>query len=100
MGFGIMGIFTEEIATEFNFPNITIYRMLKDGVLASWRARSNPNFVMYNPLEHNTEIDLDTLEEKTVVYYYTIKGFNKDYNFSNFPWVSIMRSVVNENYIF
>ena len=95
-----MAVYTEEIATEFNFPNITIYRVLADGVLASWRARANKGYVMYNPDANDVETDPETLEERPVVYYYTIKGFTRNYNFANFPWVAVPRDSIDENYIF
>lgn len=95
-----MAVYTEEIATEFNFPNITISRVLADGVLASYRARTNPGYVMYNPNANDTELDPETMEERPVTYYYVIKGLPKTYNFANFPWVAVPRDSVDENYIF
>lgn len=95
-----MAIITEQIATEFNFPNITIYRVLSDGVLSAYKARPNEGYVMYNPNANDTEIDPETMEERPVIYYRTIAGFPKTYNFANFPYVAVLRSTVDENYIF
>lgn len=95
-----MATYTKEIATEFNFPNITIYRLLEDGELCGWEARTNEGYVMYNPNANDVELDPDTMEEIPVTYYYTIKGFNPRYNFANFPWVAVPRDSVDENYIF
>lgn len=95
-----MATYTEEIATEFNFPNITIYQVLADGVLAFYRARTNEGYVMYDPNANDMELDPDTNEEVPVTYYYTIKVIPKTYNFANFPWVAVPRDSVDENYIF
>ena len=100
MDIRIMAIYTEEIATEFNFPNITIYKTLADGVLASYTARTNKRYVMYAPNANDTELDPITMMPKPVTYYYTIKGLPKTFNFANFPWVAVPRNSVDENYIF
>lgn len=95
-----MATYTREIATEFNFPNITVWRLLCDGELYGWEALTNEGYVMYNPNANDTEIDPDTMEEIPVTYYYTIKGFPARYNFANFPWVAVPREGIDENYIF
>lgn len=100
MEFGIMATYTEEIATEFNFPNITIWKVLRDGVVAGYKARTNDGFVMYDPNANDTELDPETMEERPVTYYYVIKSLNANYNFANFPWVAVPRDSVDENYIF
>lgn len=95
-----MATYTREIATEFNYPNITVWRVLKDGVLSAYEVKTDEGYVMYNPNANNTEIDPETMEARPVIYYYTIKGLNKNYNFANFPWVAVPRDSVDENYIF
>lgn len=95
-----MAVYIEEIATEFSFPNIIIYRVLADGVLASYRARTDKGYVMYNPNANDIELDPETMEYKPVTYYYVIKGMPKTYNFTNFPWVAVPRDSVDENYVF
>ena len=99
-----MATYTREVATEFNFPNITIYRVLADGVLSSYEAIPDEGYVMYNTAANNTETQINPetgLEEEVpVTYYYTYRGFPKTKNFANFTWVAVPRSSVDENYIF
>lgn len=100
MGNRIMATYTREIATDFNFPNITILKVLADGVLSFYEANANEGYVMYNPNANDTEPDTITGEPVPVTYYYVYKGFHKNYNFANFPWVAVPRDGVDENYIF
>lgn len=79
-----MAIYTKEIATEFNFPNITIYRVFKDGALTRWEAKPNEGYVIYDPNE-------DTGEE---TYYGTTAGFPKAYDFANFTYVAVLQSEI------
>ena len=92
--------YTREIATEFNFPNITIWRVMNGDTLAFWEVKTNEGYVMYNPNANDTEPDPETGDEISVTYYYTIKSLNPRYNFANFPWVAVPRDTVDENYIF
>lgn len=95
-----MATYTREIATEFNFPNITIWRVLADSVLAFYEAKTNEGYVMYNPNANDTEYNPETMEEVPVTYYYVIKVMPKTCDFANFPWVAVPRDSVDENYIF
>ena len=94
-----MAVFTYEVSTEHNFPNITIYRKLQDGVLCGWRANTNEGYVMYNPnaVEYEEDEDGNVVE---VYYYYVLKVLPLNFNFANFPWVAVPRDSVDENYIF
>lgn len=100
MGIRIMATYTREIATEFNFPNITVYHVLADGVLTAYEVRTNMGYVMYNPNANDTELDPETMQERPVIYCYAYKGMPKNYNFANFPWVAVPRNSVDKNYIF
>lgn len=95
-----MANITEQVATEFNFPNITVYRVLSEGVLSSYRARPNEGYAMYDPNANETELDPNTMVEVPVTNYRTIAGFPKDYDFERFPYVAVLRSEVDENYIY
>lgn len=95
-----MATWTYEVATEYNFPNITVYRKYRDGVHASWRFVSNEGYVMYDTTENWTETDPETLEERPVIYYYTNVDCPLNYPFDNFTWVAVPRDSVDENYIF
>jgi hypothetical protein len=89
-----------ETATEYNFPNITLYKVLKDGEHVRWRFVSNDGYVMYNTTANNTELDSDTMEEIPIVYYYTNVDCPLNYNFNDFTWIAVLRTDVDENYIF
>ena len=95
-----MGIWTREINTNLNFPNIDIYNVLEDGVLNGYEARPQQGYVMYDTNDNNFELDPTTDELVPVTYYYTLAGFPLAYNFDNFSWVAVPRDSVDENYIF
>ena len=94
-----MANWTKEIATEFNFPNITVYRLLKDGVHNSWRFVPNEGCVLRNPSDNFTEPDPVTLEPVPVTYYYTNVDCPLNYDFDNFTYIAVLCSTVDENYI-
>lgn len=94
-------MYTFEVATEFNFPNITIYKKIKDGTQhTAWRINANEGYVMYDLRDNNTEFDPETEEEIPVTYYYTVSSVPLTFDFDNFPWVAVPRDSVDENYIF
>lgn len=99
-----MAVYTVEVATEYSFPNITVYKKLKDGVQYAWRINPNEGYVMYDTRDETTEPreDPETGEiiEVPVTYYYTVASLPLRYDFDNFPWVAVLRSSVDENYIF
>ena len=91
---------TEVLATDLNFPNLLIYRTYADGVHDGYRVVSADGYVMYDSAENSTELDPDTMEEVPVTYYYTVAHLSMRTNFDNFTWVAVLRSEVDENYIF
>lgn len=93
-------MYTKEIATDFSFPNITIYKLLLDGEQYAWEAQANDGYVFYNVNANDTEWNEELQEDVPVTYYYTIKGLPLRFNFANFPWVAVPRDSVDENYIF
>ena len=107
-----MAVYTEELNTNYNFPNIDIFNWLKDGVVIGYRARPQTGYVMYDTTDQTYELQTDpetgdfVLDEMgnpieiPVIYYYTMAGFPLAYNFNNFTWVAVLRSTVDENYIF
>ena len=99
-----MAEYTREIATEFNFPNITVYRKFCDGVQYGWRFESNEGYVMYDTTAEDTEpwVDPDTDEIIPVptIYYYTNVDCPLRYDWDNFTWVAVLRSSVPEDHIF
>lgn len=95
-----MAVYTFEISTEHNFPNITMYRKLSDGVLCGWRVNTNEGYVMYDTTANNTDRDPETGEEFPVNFYYTVMHCPLNYPFDNFTWVAVPMGSVDENYIF
>ncbi len=95
-----MAVWTKELNTNYNFPHIDIYNRLGDGVLSGYQAIAHEGYVMYDTTANDTEIDPDTMEERPVTYYYTLRGFPATFNFANFTMVAVPRDSVDENYIF
>lgn len=92
--------YTYEVATEHNYPNLTIWKILNDGIQTAWKITPNEGYVMYDVNATDTELDPDTMEEIPVTYYYTYWSLPLRYNFANFHWAAKLRSEVDENYIF
>lgn len=93
--------YTEVLNTNFNFPNINIFNVVdEEGTLNSYTVRPYEGYVMYNTNRNDTEYDEETGEDIPVTYYYTVAGYPKTSTFANFPWVAVLRSSVDENYIF
>lgn len=95
-----MAVYTEELNTNYNFPNISIYNRYKDGVLCAYRAYPNEGYVMYDTTEEEWQQDSPDSEPYLVTYYYTMVGLPLRTNFDNFSFVAVLRSEVDENYIF
>ena len=106
-----MAVWTREINTDYSFPNIDILNVFKDGVLSRYEAVPHENYVMYDTTDQifepqrdengNFVLDEDGLPVQVqVTYYYTIAHIPKTFNFNNFTWVAVLRSTVDENYIF
>lgn len=92
---------TYAISTEHNnYPNITVYDRFRDGTPFGWRVEANEGYVMYHANENATELDPETGLERPVTYYYTEAGLSPYYNWNNFDFVAVLRSTVDENYIF
>lgn len=96
-----MAVYTEVIDTSFNFPNIDIYKKLKDGVHSAWRVYPQEGYVMYDTNDQNYIPNPDNeMELIPATFYYTMAGLPLNYNFDNFSWVAVLRSEVDENFIF
>lgn len=108
-----MAVYTYELSTEHNYPGISVYKKLEDGVHYAWEIRANDGYVFYDTTENNMEpvfdpetgdmvFDPETGEPvmRPVTYYYTIASLPLRFNFANFPWVAVPRDSVDENYIF
>lgn len=94
-----MAVYTRELAKDITFPNMTVYRKLKDCVHYAWEIESNTGYVMYDTAAENTELD-ENGNEVPVIYYYTIFSCPLSYDFDNFSWVAVPEDSVDKNYIF
>ena len=95
-----MAVYTQEVSTQLTFPNITIYNLLEDGVHYSYKAVPNDGYVMYDTNDEAYEEDPDTGEQIPVIYYRLQAYLPLSYDFNNFSYVAVLRSTVDENYIF
>ena len=91
MGLCVMVKYTEQIATEFNFPNITVYAKYADGVLYGYEARTEKGYLMCDPTADEYRLD-ENGERHPFTYYFSVAGFTKNYDFSKFPYVAVPRS--------
>ena len=95
-----MAVYTQELATDIMFPNISIYKKYKDTELCAYEVYPNDDYVMYDTTAEDYEIiDPDSPPAPTT-YYYTWVTFPKTFDFSNFTWVAVLRPTVEENHIF
>ena len=95
-----MAVYTKEIVADFNFPNITIWKILANNVLSFYEVKTDSDYVMYNPNANDVEVNPETMEEVSVVYYYVIKVLPQTYNFGAFPWVAVPREGIDNKHIF
>ncbi len=88
------------ISTEHNiYPNLTVYDRFYDGVASGWKVVPNDGYVMYDITDNNIEFD-ENGNEIPVTYYYTQVNLSPYTNWNNFSWIAVLRSEVDENYIF
>ncbi len=96
-----MAVYTYAVSNEHNnYSNLTVEDRFKDGQPFGWRVTPNEGYVMYRANANDVEIDPETGEEIPVTYYYTLATLSPYYNWANFSWVAVLRSEVDENYIF
>lgn len=97
-----MAVYTEQLATEYNFPNITIYKRFRDEIHCGYRIIPNEGYVMYDVTDEFYEIDEETGQEVQVIHYFTVcyAPLNYPLGEDTFPWRAVLRSSVDENYIF
>lgn len=96
-----MAVYTYEIATDITFPNITVYRKLRDGVHSGYRVNTNDGYVMIDTsIEYNTIIDEVTGEYVDPPQYFRQMHCPLSYNFNNFTWVAVPEDSVPADQIF
>lgn len=92
--------YTFELEKEFNFPHISIYRRLRDGEHVGYRINANKNYVFYDTLANDMEIDPNTLKSKSVTYYHYVAFHTRNYDFSKFHYKAVLENSVDKNYCF
>lgn len=101
-----MATYKEVLNTNYNFENINIFNVVNEetGTLMNYNVRPYDGYVMYDVNANDTEYienpETGDMEEIPVVYYRLLVGLPKTYNFNNFHWAAVLRSTVDENYIF
>lgn len=96
-----MAEWTFPIDTEHNvYPNMTVHKKLRDGVLSGWRIKANEGYVIYDTQEDNSYVDPDTGDLVSPIYYYVEADKPAIYNWNNFHYVAVLRSSVPEDMIF
>lgn len=92
------------VSTEHNvFPNLIIEERYNDtnpSVILGYRVTPQEGYVFYDATANDIEYDPETGLEKSVIYYKTVAGLPINFNFDIFPYVAVLRSEVDENYIF
>ena len=95
-----MAVYTEELAKDFSFPHIDIYRRYTDGVMTGYNVLTHDGYVFYDTTANDTETDPDTMEEYPVTYYYTSRILTRYYNMNNFSLAAVPRDSVPADMIF
>lgn len=88
--------------TNYNFPNLIIEAGYNsEGVHINYRLTPAEGYVFYDSTAEDYMPDPNNpMEEIPVTYYYTLAYLHLNYNFDNFPYVAVLRSSVDENFIF
>lgn len=104
-------VWTREINVEFKFPNIDILNVYADGELKRYEAVPQEYYVMYDITDENYDLKRDengniifdennNPVEVPVTNYYTLALLPLGFDFSNFTWLAVLRSTVDEKYIY
>lgn len=89
-----------EVNPNYSIPNITVYNKYCDGEHYAFKVVPNDGYVMYDSTANNIELDPDTMEEISVIYYYRSSDIPlRSENYIN-VWVAVLETEVDENYIF
>jgi hypothetical protein len=86
--------------SQHTFPNLVIEERWSNGVMRGYRVTPAEGYVFYDSTANDTEPDPITGEDVPVIYYKTLAYLPSNCNFDNFPYVAVLRSSVDENYIF
>ena len=81
-----------ELATDLEFPNITIKRRMVDGIHKGYHVSANDGYAIYDATAENKELDPDTMEEIPVTYYFSEAFLPSKFVFERFPYVAVKLS--------
>lgn len=93
-------IFTEEKATNLNFPNITVQTRLRDGEPCAYIAVANDGYVIYDTTAENYEQKSPDTDPEKVIHYYNKIICPLSYDFNKFPWEAVPIDSASSNHIF
>lgn len=91
-----MAVWTEEVNTDYNIANITVYNVLCDGVVVRLKVIPNTGYVMYDTTHNYTEPDPETGEDRPVIYYYRSSDIPLAYPNKPYDWVAVLEGVAFE----
>ena len=90
---------TYEISKEHNnYPNLTVYETLSDGVLAGWRVNADEGYVFYDTNDEHLETD-EGEQEKPVIYYSAECYFPRTLDWNTFGLVAVLQSSIEDTNI-
>lgn len=92
--------YREELATDYNFPHIDIYRRYQDDEFCGYNVLAQEGYVFYDTTANDTDLDPETMEEVPVTYYYVRRIITRYYNMDNFSLVAVPRDSVPADMIF
>ena len=91
----MMSVYTKQIAVGLSFPNITVYKVYRDGILDRYDAEANAGYVMYDEGARATVMDPVTMLEVPYVHYCSHAYFPKTYDMAKFPYKAVLKALVN-----
>ena len=80
--------YTELLTNEFDFPNITVYKKLKNGEHYAWHIVANEGYVMYDTAANDVDYDEEG-NPFPIIYYYDQAHCPLFYDFTNFTWIAV-----------
>lgn len=98
-----MAAYTETLDTSFNYPHIDVYKRFYDGVHSSYKIYPHEGYVMYSQSTDVIilpEINPETGEPITEIYYCRMANLSLRYNFDEFDYIAVLESEVPADHIF
>lgn len=93
-------IFTEEKASNLNFPNITIGKRLRNGQPCAYIASADDGYVIYDTAAENYVQHSPAEEPQKVIHYHSRIIYPLNFDFANFTWAAVPVTEANPKYIF